>query len=91
MRTECVEVCLVEVLDRWGGEIAHVPAFLLEMCHDPLQRTFAGLHMHMMVYRKTENESTPMDTPLSVLIVKPKQSTLLRPTSGQIQKLKRNS
>ena len=40
------DLTYAEVLNVWVGPLAHVPAMLLEMAHDPLQRSFAGAYMH---------------------------------------------
>jgi hypothetical protein len=34
---------MVEVLDRWEGRLADVPAMLVECAVDPVCRTFAGV------------------------------------------------
>jgi len=78
----------VTVLNRWEGALCDAPAILLEMAHDPLQRTFSGLHTHLVV---NGGESTPLDTKITILAFEPKMSSLIRPSSSQIQKHGRQS
>ena len=75
------EICYAEVLDKWGGALGHVPALLLEMNQDPLQRSFTGLHTHLML-----QSQTPVlpDAMISLLIIRPKVSTIIRPTGKQV-------
>tara|TARA_R110002153_G_scaffold132597_2_gene281648 strand:- start:17544 stop:17924 length:381 start_codon:yes stop_codon:yes gene_type:complete len=82
------ELLNVEVLDVWGGPTGNFPALLAEMMQDPLCRTFTGLFTHLALSRTKESETTDMNTPLSVVIVKPKVSSIIRATSSQIAKMK---
>jgi len=76
------DITFAEVLDKWGGPLGHVPALLLEMCHDPLQRSFTGLHTALMIESK---EPVPAMTDVSVLVIRPKVSTILRPTVAEVR------
>ena len=42
------ELIYAELLDIWIGPLSNVPAILLEKAHDPLQRNFTGLHLHLL-------------------------------------------
>ena len=79
------ELMFAEVLNVWAGPMTHVPALLLEMSNDPLQRTFSGLHMHLVARRGPDDEIPTQESPISVLVLRPKQSTLIRPTVNQIR------
>tara|TARA_R110002153_G_C13114245_1_gene478032 strand:+ start:237 stop:617 length:381 start_codon:yes stop_codon:yes gene_type:complete len=80
------DLTYAEVLNVWVGPLAHVPAMLLEMAHDPLQRSFAGAYMHL-VARRTEEDKVPnQETIVSLLVLRPKESTLLRPTLNDIKR-----
>jgi hypothetical protein len=78
------EICYAEVLDMWGGPLGHVPAMLLEMNQDPLQRTFTGLHTALML--QSQNP-VPPDTPISIVIIRPKVSTIIRPSVSDMAKV----
>tara|TARA_R110000764_G_scaffold36736_2_gene81996 strand:+ start:26016 stop:26396 length:381 start_codon:yes stop_codon:yes gene_type:complete len=79
------ELMFAEVLNVWEGPLAHTPAMLLEMSHDPLQRTFAGVHMHLVARRAKQEDVIDQETVVSILVLRPKQSTLIRPTLNQIK------
>jgi len=83
------DLLFAEVLNVWSGPLAHVPAMLLEMSSDPLQRTFAGVHMHLVARREKQEDVINQETVISVLVLRPKQSTLLRPTLNQIKGMAR--
>lgn len=76
-----------EVLNVWSGQLALVPAMLLEMSNDPLQRTFSGLFMHLVARRATDETVVNQESVITVLVLRPKQSTLIRPTNNQIRKV----
>lgn len=80
------QISYAEVLNIWCGPLAHVPAMLLEMSSDPLQRTFAGVHMHLVARREEQNQVINQESMISVLVLRPKQSTLLRPTLNDIKR-----
>lgn len=75
------DICYAEVLDKWGGPLGHAPALLLEMNQDPLQRTFTGLHTHLMLQSQVP---IPADFKISIIIIRPKISTIIRPTAVDI-------
>ncbi len=83
------DLAFAEVVDIWAGPLGHYPALLAEMACDPLQRTFTGLLTHLMVYRG-KNEVTPLTTPMTILILKAKESTIIRPTHNQIKNVENN-
>ena len=80
-------IAYAEIVDVWTGPLGDVPAVLLEMSQDPLQRTFTGFHTSLVMTRTEEGETTEMSTPVSVVLYRPKTSTLIRPTAGQARKL----
>lgn len=73
----------VTIVNNWQGQLADAPAILLEMCHDPLQRTFSGAHTHLSI---NSGESTKLDSQITILAMEPKMSSLIRPTMNQIRK-----
>lgn len=75
------EICYAEVLDKWGGPLGHAPALLLEMNQDPLQRTFTGLHTHLMLQSQTPVSAADQ---ISIIIIRPKTSTIIRPSAVDI-------
>mgnify|MGYP003629899782 CR=1 FL=1 len=81
------DLMFAEVLNVWEGPLAHVPAMLLEMSNDPLQRTFAGVHMHLVARRAKQDDTVDQETVISILMLRPKQSTLLRPTMNDIKRM----
>ncbi len=81
------DICYAEVLDKWGGPLGHAPALLLEMNQDPLQRTFTGLHTHLMLQSQVP---VPADTQISIIIIRPKISTIIRPSAAEVAKGGRN-
>jgi hypothetical protein len=87
VQTNGQEISYAEIIDVWRGPLGDVPAVLLEMMHDPLQRTFAGFHMLLAMSRAEEDEQTGMGLPISVIVYRPKASTLIRPTNSQIRRL----
>jgi len=64
------ELANAEILDSWFGPLGHVPALFMEMAQDPLQRTFSGLHTHLMIHRYKDHDKTPLDLEVSVLVLK---------------------
>lgn len=78
----------VTVINRWEGVLADAPAILLEMAHDPLQRTFTGLHTHLSI---NSGESAQLTDKITILAMEPRMSSLIRPSSSQIQKHGRSS
>lgn len=78
------DLCFAEILNVWAGNFQNIPAAILEMVHEPIQRTFAGFQAHLTRY--PEDGSLTPDTTAVALILKIKDSTLLRPTNAQIQK-----
>tara|TARA_R110000737_G_scaffold47134_7_gene67093 strand:+ start:10353 stop:10730 length:378 start_codon:yes stop_codon:yes gene_type:complete len=80
------DITYAEVLNVWVGPLAHVPAMLLEMSSDPLQRTFAGAHMHLVARRPEADKIPNQETVVSVLVLRPKASTLIRPTLNDIKR-----
>lgn len=80
----------VEVLDSWAGPVGNFPALLAEMMQDPLCRSFTGLFTHLMLTRTKEGETTELSTPLSILVMKPKVSSIIRPSSSQIEKIRKS-
>lgn len=80
------ELIYAEVLDLFIGPLSNAPAILLEMTHDPLQRSFTGMHMHLLA-RYTNGEAIAPEAAITILVLRPKQSTLIRPTTGQVQDL----
>lgn len=78
------DLSTVTVINRWQGALCDAPAILLEMSHDPLQRTFTGLHTHLVV---NGGEMAPLDSRITILAFEPKVSSLIRPSSSQIRKL----
>lgn len=81
------DLMFAEVLNVWAGPLAHAPAMLLEMSHDPLQRTFSGVHMHLVARRDKQDTNIDQETVVSILVLRPKQSTLIRPTLNDIKKV----
>tara|TARA_R110002167_G_scaffold93122_1_gene249745 strand:+ start:3600 stop:3977 length:378 start_codon:yes stop_codon:yes gene_type:complete len=79
------DLIFAEVLNVWSGPLSHVPALLLEMSSDPLQRTFAGLHMHLVARRSAAEIQITQESIVSVLVLGPKQSTILRPTMNDLK------
>ena len=75
------DITYAEVLDMWSGPLSHLPACLLEMSHDPLSRTFTGAHTSLML--KT-GQPVALDAVVSILVIKPKTSTILRASAQQI-------
>jgi len=75
-----------EVLDVWIGALASVPALALELAHDPLQRTFSGMMLHLQS-RFEEGSSLKEDSRVTVLVLRVKDSTLIRPTNRDISRL----
>lgn len=75
------DLCYANLEDVWIGSTGAAPALLLEMAHDPLQRTFSGLMQHLVTrfVGQDANKAT-------FLVFTVKESTLLRPTNSQIQK-----
>lgn len=41
---------VADVADGWTGDLARVPASVLEMVHDPLMRTFSGLIVGLRIF-----------------------------------------
>ncbi len=78
------EICYAEVLDKWGGPLGYAPAMLLEMNQDPLQRTFTGLHTALML---VSQEPVLTMAEITILVIRPKVSTILRPTGKQIKNM----
>jgi hypothetical protein len=76
------DLTYANVLDIWAGPLGHYPALLAEMMHDPLQRTFTGLHTYLMLH--SGGDKTPLTTPVTILILEPKLSTIIRPSSGMV-------
>jgi hypothetical protein len=83
------DLIFAEVLNVWSGPMSHVPAMLLEMSNDPLQRTFGGLHMHFVARREADDDIPTQDNVISVLVLRPKQSTLIRPTMNDLKRMGR--
>tara|TARA_R110002153_G_scaffold66396_8_gene177519 strand:- start:533 stop:913 length:381 start_codon:yes stop_codon:yes gene_type:complete len=83
------DLTYAEVLNVWVGPLAHVPAMLLEMAHDPLQRSFAGAFMHLVARRATQETVINQETVVSLLVLRPKASTLIRPTLNDIKRASR--
>ena len=81
------ELSYAEVIDIWAGPLANAPAILLEMSHDPLQRTFAGLHTHLGIYRAKGADVIQHGDALTILVLRLKKSTLIRPTQNEIGRL----
>jgi len=84
--TQGQDLMFSTVVDIWQGMLAHVPAMLLELSSDPLQRTFTGLHTHLMLHRETDGQGTPLDTEITILVMKPKKSSIVRATSRDIRR-----
>tara|TARA_R110002167_G_C12707228_1_gene655145 strand:- start:37883 stop:38266 length:384 start_codon:yes stop_codon:yes gene_type:complete len=80
------ELTYATVLDIWAGPLGHYPALLAEMMQNPLCRTFTGLHTELMLQRASDKETTPLTTVITILILEPKTSTILRATPNQIAK-----
>jgi hypothetical protein len=81
------DLIFAEVLNVWAGPMSHVPALLLEMSNDPLQRTFAGVHMHLVARRGPDAEIPTQESIVSILVLRPKQSTLIRPTMNDLKRM----
>lgn len=81
------ELTYAEIIDIWAGPLGHLPALLCEMMQNPLCRSFTGLHTELMMHRPTEETATPLTTPITILILRPKDSTIIRPSAGAISKL----
>lgn len=81
------ELTYANVLDIWAGPLGHYPALLAEMMQNPLCRTFTGLHTELMLQRTKEDEQTPLTTPITILILEPKASTIIRPSASMAAKL----
>ena len=81
------DLMFAEVLNVWEGPLAHIPAMLLEASNDPLQRTFAGVHMHLVARRTEQDLKIDQETVVTTLMLRPKQSTLLRPTMNDIKRM----
>ncbi len=81
------ELIYAEMLDIWIGPLSAAPAILLEKSHDPLQRNFTGLHLHLLSRYAGEGKGLDQATPISILVMRPKESTLIRPTNRQIDNL----
>lgn len=79
------DLCFADVLNVWAGNFQVMPAAILELAHEPIQRTFAGFQAHL-TRDPADGPLTP-DVSATALILKIKESTLLRPTNGQIAKL----
>ena len=82
------DVCYAEVLDLWVGPLGQIPAVLLELGHDPLCRTFTGLNTFLSIWGQVP---TKMDTEVSAIVIRPKSSTLIRPTGRDIANAKGGS
>ncbi len=76
------DLTYADVMDIWSGALAHVPAMLTEMSNDPLQRTFTGLYTHLNFHNKGAIDPS---TVVTVLVLKPKSSSIIRPTVGSFK------
>lgn len=76
------DLMYAEIQDAWTGPIAEVPALILEQSNDPLQRTFSGLYTYLTM---TTGERLSMEEPITVVVMKGKESTLIRPSARQIK------
>jgi len=83
------DLIFAEVMNVWSGPLIHAPAALLEMSNDPLQRTFSGVHMHLLARRPTQETQVTQESAVSILVLRPKQSTLIRPTLNDMKRLSR--
>jgi hypothetical protein len=79
------DVSYATVRDKWVGLLGHVPALMLEMHHDALQRTFSGIDISLQLCADVQ---TGPETMVTLLIIEPKKSTLIRPTLGDIKRAK---
>ena len=64
------DLMFAEIVNAWVGPLVQAPASLLEMSHDPLQRTFAGVHMHLIARRPTEETVVNQETVITILVMR---------------------
>jgi len=82
------DLTYAEVVNAWSGPLIHIPASILEMANDPLQRTFSGVFMHLAARREKAETVIDDETIVTALILRPKASTLIRPTMNQIKSVR---
>lgn len=74
--SEGQECCYADIETVWHGALCDIPAIFLEMAHDPLQRTFSGVHMHLTA---SAGHAIGITDKVTVVGFKTKMNTVIRP------------
>lgn len=59
-----------EVLDCWSGPLSALPAILIEVCHDPVCRTWSGVAQILAGMYDSDDLTIGFDTVVTVLRMK---------------------